>query len=388
LPRAARIYETFLRIVLIINGLVGGGGAERMLVKLVTALSPRFEPLVISLTERGDLANQLQSAGVEVKALGLKGASSFPGAFARLTGTLRWFKPHAINTWLYHSDLIGGLAARAAGIRSIAWNIRNSTLPEGHARATTRAVLRLNASLSNKVPRLILCCSEVARQIHVDAGYDASRIRVIPNGFDLSRFQPDALARAEVRQEIGVPDDVPLVGMIARWHPQKNHHGFIEAAAALRKRIPTVQFLLSGLGLDRSNEALTGWIREAGLENAVHLVGYRQDVPRLMAALDLATLSSTFGEAFPNVLGEAMACGVPCVSTDVGDAAAIVGDTGIIVPPGNAEALTSAWDAMLSRPGELRLQLGQRARNRVQDHFELISVVKKYEHVFDELAAT
>ena len=243
------------------------------------------------------------------------------------------------------------------------------------------------ACLSHWIPDKILSCSEAARQIHVDCGYAADKLVVVPNGFDLGYFQPDPLARITVRSELNVSLDTPLVGLIGRFDPQKNHPGFIEAASLLYRRLPTVQFVLAGKGIDEANGDLIRAMEAAGVRHVTHLLGLRSDMPRLIASLDVLVSASSYGEAFPNALGEAMACGVPCTFTDVGDSAYIVGDTGRIVTSGDMAGLALAIESLLLLTSDERLALGKRARTRVAEHFEIGQVVKRYEAFYKELTA-
>ena len=358
-----------------------------MLLNVATGLSSRFEPLVVSLTSRLDMSEAVAQTGVEVQSLGMDGPASLPRAFGQLVRLCRRYRPDVVSTWMYHADLVGGLAARLCRVPALAWNIRNGDLSAEHSRLSTRALVRLNARLSRRMPDAIICCSEAARRIHVGLGYDADRFVVIPNGFDLKDYVPDPAAAASVRTELSIPAGAPLIGLIARWDPQKNHRGFVEAAAQLRSRRPDVCFLLAGSGVGPDNAELRAWIERAGIAPAVRLLGYRTDMPRLNAALDVATSTSIYGEAFPNVLGEAMACGVPCVTTDVGDSAAIVADTGRVVPPADTAALVAAWQQLLGLSVEERLSLGQKARERIRLNFEIGAVRMRYEHVFLRLAS-
>ena len=209
---------------------------------------------------------------------------------------------------------------------------------------------------------------------------------VIPNGFDLSRFKPDVEARASVRGELGVGPTTPLVGMVGRFDPQKNHLGFVKAAGFLRQWLPAVHFVLAGVRVDARNEALVGAVVREGLTRSMHLLGLRQDVARLTAALDVLVLPSTYGEAFPNVVGEAMACGVPCIVTDVGDSAYIVGDTGAVVSVGDMRGLAEKMAALLTLEAQAYKQLSSAARSRMCEHFEIGKVVKQYEGVYEQLA--
>jgi glycosyltransferase involved in cell wall biosynthesis len=374
-----------LKIVIVITGLATGG-AEIMLLKLLERLDDRFSLHVISLAPLGEIGPQIQAQGIPVESLGMRPGVPSPMAFIRLVRRLRALKPDVVHTWMYHADLLGGLAARLAGIGAIGWCIRHSNLDRDKTKASTRAVVAACAWISGRVPDRILCCSEVARKIHVDVGYAADKMVVVPNGFDLSRFQPDPRARAAVRSELNLAADTRLVGLIGRFNPQKNHAGFFQAAGLLHRRLPTVRFLLAGKGIDEGNGELVRAMESAGIRSVTHLLGLRSDISRLMAALDVLA-SSSFGEAFPNVLGEAMACGVPCAVTDVGDSAYIVGDTGKVVLAEDMAGLAAAMESLLLLSPVERQALGLRARSRVAENFEIGQVVKRYEAFYEDLAA-
>ena len=374
-----------MKLIFIVTG-TGVGGAETMLYRVLTRLSPDFKPHVISMAPIGQIGEKLRALGVPVKSLDMRPGAPNPIAPLRLIRDLRRLQPDLVHTWMYHADLIGGIAARLAGVPALAWCIRHSNLAPAGNKRRTLAVVRANAFLSYRVPDRILCCSEVARKIHVACGYAPEKMVVVPNGFDISHFKPDANARLSVRAELGVPLDAALVGLIGRWNPQKNHAGFLSAAAAVHLRRPDAHFLLVGHGVDDANETIRQLLAAYGLASVVHLLGLRDDIARLMAALDVAT-SSSYGEAFPNVVGEAMASGVPCAVTDVGDSAYIVGDTGIVVPPGDLEGLAHAIASLLEMPAEALWILGARARARVAEHFEIGKIVRRYEAFYRELAS-
>ncbi len=376
-----------MRIVFIITGL-STGGAEMMLLKVLERLDrQRFSPHVISLTTRGELAPRIAALGIPVDAVGLKPGLPSPSGFFRLMQLLKRLNPDVVHTWMYHADLLGGLAARLAGVSAVGWCIRNSNLDRDKTKFSTRAVVSLCASISNWVPSRILSCSEKARQVHVGCGYAEEKMVVVPNGFDLTRFKPDSDARHRLRAELGITDQTPLIGLIGRFDPQKNHAGFFEAAGLLHRHMPQVHFLLAGQGIDRTNAALIQAISQNGVPANTHLLGLRNDIPELMAALDVLASSSSYGEAFPNVLGEAMACGVPCVVTDVGDSAYIVGDTGRVVASGDMTGLAAALEELLALPPSEKAALGERARARVAAHFEIGKVVQQYEDFYETLFA-
>lgn len=372
------------RLCLIITGL-STGGAETMLLKLLQGLDRRrFTPEVISLTSLGEIGPRLQAMGIPVWALGMRPGRPDARCFWALVRHLRQSAPDVVHTWMYHADLLGGLAARLAGVRALAWGIRHSNLAPKYNKRTTLLVVKGCALLSRWVPRHILTCSERARSVHVAAGYHADKMVLIANGFDLTRFVPDVEARFSVRAELGLPPDTPLVGVVARDDPQKNHLGFLQAAAAVQSAMPQCHFVLAGQGIDASHPAIGQAIAQAGLQNHVHLLGRREDVPRLMAALDVLA-SPSHGEAFPNVLGEAMACEVPCVVTDVGDSAEIVGDTGRVVAAADMGDMALQLLAVLKMPPEQRHALGGRARARVQERYELGDVTRRYEDFYNRL---
>jgi glycosyltransferase involved in cell wall biosynthesis len=361
------------------------GGAEVMLQRLLTRTDrARFDSRVLSLTTAGVVAERIRALGVAVESLGMRRGSANPLGLWRLIRFLRKERPHLIQTWMYHADLLGGLAARLAGNIPVVWGIHHTNLDPGQNKPGTLRIARFNAFLSKYLPRRIVCCSHSTREVHARAGYADDKMVVIPNGFDLSELRPDLAARQDVRRELEVGERAPLVGMVARFHPQKDHANFLEAAKILHGRLPDVRFLLCGDGVTCENRALSDPIRQAGLADHAHLLGVREDVPRLLAALDVAVLSSV-GEAFPLVLGEAMACGVPCVSTDVGDAARIIGETGEVVPPRDPAALAAALERVLNLEAGQRRELGMAARRRIEENYSIENTAGEYEEIYREI---
>ena len=356
-----------------------------MLCKLLSQTNKAyFAPEVISLTDRGQLGDKIEALGVPVHTINMRRGVPNPVGLIKLAKLLRERKPGLIQTWMYHADLLGGLVAKVVSDAPIVWNIRASQLSWSVDKKTF-IVLKASAFLSAKVPTKIISCSEDAYNLHTKLGYDATKVIVIPNGFDLASYKIDSAARASIGEELGIPPEVPIVGLVTRFHPQKDIHNFVQAAALLRREIPNVHFIMSGTGISWDTPELAQWITEVNLRDCFHLLGRRVDIPKLTAAFDVASSSSAFGEGFPNVLGEAMACGVPCVATDVGDSALIIGDTGIIVPPKNPQALADGWGKILMMDVEERRNLGQAARQRIEENFSLDSVVARYENLYREL---
>jgi glycosyltransferase involved in cell wall biosynthesis len=374
-----------LRIHFIITGLAAHG-AEIMLCKLLSRIDrDLFDPEVISLMDMGDLGEGLQNNGISVKYLNMRRSTPDPVKFCRLARIIREFNPDLVQTWMYHSDLLGGLAAKLVGKMPVVWNIRNSNLEPGSSKSTTIMTVKACARLSRYLPDKIICCAETARTLHESLGYDPRKMVFIPNGFDTTEFKPNKQARYDIREELGISREAVIIGMVARFDPQKDIMTFIKAARVISDKRPGIQFILCGDDMSSDNKTLSAWINECGLQSTIHLVGHRKDVPRMTAAFDIATLSSAYGEAFSNSIGEAMACGIPCVATDVGDARHIVADTGKIVSIRQPEALATAWEEMLA-PGMETLQaLGERARERVITSFSLEHVVRQYENIYKNL---
>lgn len=375
-----------LKITFVITNLAAGG-AEIMLLRLLQQLDrTRFTPTVVSLIGLGEIGPHIQALGISVHTLGMSRGMPNPLMVLRLVKLLRQLQPDVVHTWMYHADLLGGLAARLAGCKRVIWGIHHSNLSKDVNKRSTLWVVRACALLSRYVPVQIISCSQHAKEVHAALGYAAAKMHVIPNGFDLSRFVPDAAARASVRAELGLGADTPLVGLIARFDPQKNHFGFIEAAAQVHAQLPEVHFVLAGTEVDAANVALNAAIAAKGLQAHIHLLGRRDDVPRLMAALDVLALSS-HGESFGNVLCEAMACGVPCVTTDSGGPAEVVGTTGRVVAVGDMAALAQQLLEVLRLPATKRAALGKQARARVQAQYEIGHVAGLYQALYERVAA-
>lgn len=375
-----------MKVALIITGLATGG-AEMMLHKLLQNIDrSRFEPTVISLMNKGEIGPRIEALGIPVYALGMRRGLPNPLMVLRLARLLRQLQPSLVHTWMYHADLMGGLAARLAGCRRVIWCLHHSNLSKTENKRSTLAVVRLCAQLSGWLPVQILSCSQRAKVVHAAVGYVDEKIHVIPNGFDLSHFAPDSTARVSLCSELGLALDAPLVGVVARFDSQKNHLGFIEAAAQVHAQLPDAHFLLAGANVDGTNTVLNAAIVNKGLQAHMHLLGRRDDVPRLMAAFDVLA-SPSHGEAFPNVLGEAMACGLPCVVTDAGDSAEIVGNTGRVVAVGDMAALAQQLLEVLCLPAADRAALGKQARARVQAEYEIGHVAGLYQAFYERVAA-
>ncbi|KQW42078.1 MULTISPECIES: glycosyltransferase [unclassified Roseateles] len=362
------------------------GGAEAMLEKLILtsrAVTPEIVHRVISLRTIGTVGPRLDSAGVQVDALGATGLQSLPACLRQLTALLaRTPPPTVVQTWLYHADLLGGLAAWRAG-RTVVWNIRQTGLERADIGRTTRAVVRTCGLLSRHIPARILCNASAAIPAHARMGYDPDRFQVIPNGFDTTVFKRDEAGARQVRAAWGLRDDEVAIGLVARLDPQKDHATFVRAAAIAATHMPALRFVLVGRGIPDST-ALRQAIAEAGLCKHFVLDSERSDIPRVMSALDVFCLSSR-AEGFPNVLGEAMACETPAVSTDCGDARIVLGDDTYIAPVQDAAALAGCiMEVAMLSPAQRRA-LGARQRERIVREFDIREVWNSYLALYTEL---
>jgi glycosyltransferase involved in cell wall biosynthesis len=249
----------------------------------------------------------------------------------------------------------------------------------------TNGVIRLGALLS-RLPDTIVYASQVSRLRHVSLGYSDRKGCLIPNGVDPQTYVPSQAIKDQVRKELGLPADCVVIGSLARYHPVKDHANFLRAAALLCRRSEGagVQFVLAGTGVDGSNPVLWALIKELGIGDRIHLLGERGDPERLLAAMDVFTVSS-YGEALPMVLLEAMSCGTACVTTAVGDAALAVGNTGSVVAPQNSEALAAAWSDLILAGEEQRRALGVSARQRIITHYSLAACAKSTEELYASL---
>jgi glycosyltransferase involved in cell wall biosynthesis len=379
----ARQAPARMKICHVITGL-GTGGAQAALYRLVQTLrSPDFEHVVVALGAAGNMSTLFAEAA-ELHHLGMHPGRLLPHEVLRLRRLLRNRHYDVIQSWMYHANLMAAMAGWGDAA-PVVWNIRHSLHALSHEKRATRWVIRAGARLSRRPARIIFNAA-VSRTQHVAFGYDAARSVVIPNGFDTAEFAPRPAERARIRAELGIPDAALAVGLVARVHPMKDHATFLHAARRLGEKHPRSIFVLVGEGADGANRELGALIDQLDLRDRVRLCGRRSDIAAIDNALDIAASSSAWGEAFPNATAEAMACGVPCVVTDVGDAPAIVDDTGAVVPPRDPVALGDAWAALAALGAEARRALGQRARARVIRHYAIDAGARRYADLYRDIA--
>ncbi|WP_224981790.1 glycosyltransferase [Geomonas agri] len=368
-----------MRVVHIITGL-GIGGAEMMLYKFIANSDLSQNAFsVISLTDKGAIGSRLEALGVPVFSLGLRRFPS-PYRFLKLCQLIRKLNPDIVQTWLYHADLIGGGAAKISCSAPVIWNIHNGVI-NNNDKLTTRAIAKISAWISGLIPTYIVYVASSSCIFHTKYGYCGDISRVIPNGFDTSIFFHNPDSGNRFRDTLGIKEDAIVIGLIARYDPQKDHHNLLLAVKALISKYSNLKVVLCGDRIDSENTELISAIERNGLVNVCYLLGRQGDIPMVINSCDIVA-SSSCSEAFPLVVGEAMSCCVPCAVTDVGDSAFLVGDTGRVVPPHDPNALALALDELILLGRDGRRELGGKARQRILDKFSLHSVIREYNRLY------
>jgi glycosyltransferase involved in cell wall biosynthesis len=374
----------------VITGL-STGGAETMLLKLISAASGSMEHVVVSLGDEGTIGPRIAALGVPVHCLRLQRNAPNPFKALSILSLARRIDPQLIQGWMYHGNLMASLAAQPLRKTEpgkeppVIWNIRQTVYDLRNERWLTAKLIRMGARLSAR-PDAIIYNSQTSARQHEALGYRTEKRVIIPNGFDCQALRPDEAERKAVRAELGIPDNTVLIGLVARYHPMKDHIGFLRAAGMVVRSHPQAKFVLAGTGVSSRQSELVEAVRQNGLQDSAMLLGERSDILRLNNAFDIACSASAWGEGFSNSIGEAMACGVPCAVTDVGDSAYVIGNTGFVAPPRHPDALANAISRLIEMGCAGRRQLGASARNRIETEFSLPAIVRRYEDLYLSLS--
>jgi len=368
----------------------GLGGAETNLWRLACRMDrSRFSNTIVTMRdvtpEHGIVESTPENAGVPLYSLAMRRATPDPLSIVRLVRIIRRVDPHILQTWLYHADLLGLFVGQMTRVPAIAWNLRCSSVDMSEYSWVSRCV-RSSLVLLSRFPDVVLANSLSGLRFHETLGYRPRKWILIPNSIDVEKFRPDPDASGRLRYSLGIGPDKLIVGLVARFDPMKDHKNFIESAALLTRDHPGAHFVLVGRGASQENPQIRQLIESTGVAERFHLLGLRDDVNRIVPGFTIACSASAYGEGFSNAIGESMACGIPCVVTDVGDSAMLVGDTGEVVPPRNPQAFARACKALLDMTPEQRRNLGLCARRSVQEAFSLPSVVSRYERLYEQLA--
>jgi glycosyltransferase involved in cell wall biosynthesis len=372
-----------ITVLHLITGLTRGG-AETNLARLVTSIDPsRFRSIVVAMLPPTPLFRELAAQGVEMHSLGMRRGLPSPSAVLRVRAIIKRTRPDIIQTWLYHADLLGTVVASSGSARLV-WNIRNSDMGGRGGRLSHRTIVGVLSRLSKR-PDAVITNSRSAQLSHAEAGYRPRRWVYLPNGYDTTLFRPNVEAGRRLRGSLSIPEDTLLIGLLARFDPMKDHETFLAAAASVARAVPNAKFLLAGANITRDNTAMIEQVDRHGLRDSVLLLGERRDIPDLLASLDILALSSAYGEGFPNVVAEAMACAVPVVATDVGDTRSVLNAGGTIVPPRDPDALSRALVTLAQMDSEARRRIGLEGRQVVLERFTIDAMVTAYESLYSQL---
>ena len=368
-----------MKILHIITGL-GDGGAELTLYK-ICKYDKSNKHIVISLKDKGKYFSLLNKLGIEVYCLNMNFFSIYKLFF--LIKKINILKPNIVQTWLVHADFLGGIAARLAGIKNIVWNVRYSNIEIKKSKLSTILIIRILSRLSYIIPLSIIIVSKRAKKIYEKKGYDKKKLKFIPNGYNLSTFKISKVKKNDFYKKINLKKKIPLIGCVARYDPQKDHLNLLNALSIIRSKNLNFFCIFVGSNINQDNIDLVSKIKKLNLTSYVKLLGRNDNIPQLMNGLDLHVLSSSYGEGFPNVIAEAMACGTPCITTDVGDAAFIVGKIGWVVPPKNPIKLSKAIEKALYEIGGIKWDKRCiKARLKIKEKFSINKMLKSYNKVW------
>lgn len=362
------------------------GGAERQLVALASGLHRRgWAVSVVCCYGGGVFQSELEQAGVPLIDLRKRGRWDVAGFMWRLLRTLRTSRAEIVHGYMTLGNMLALLAPAARPRTRVVWGVRSTIIDRTRRDWLSRLNFRVSCSASRLADRII-ANSEAGAAHHASLGYPHARIEVIPNGIDTERFRFDTAGRGRVRGEWQVADGCTLVGLVGRIDPMKDHATFLRAAALLAARDERVRFVCVGGGNSGFAQGIKALATQLGLDARLVWAGPRNDVAAVYSALDIA-VSSSCGEGFSNVIAEAMACGRPCVVTNVGDSARIVGDCGAVVEPGDAPALAAAIERTareLEAPGEAA-RMHAAVRGRIEASYSLDALLRHSERALRAL---
>lgn len=367
-----------MKILHCITGL-SADGAQRMLLRLAEGLMPiGFANVIVNLGEEAPLADRFRAIGASVTSLGMSQLRGLPADLLRLRRLIEGERPDVLQGWMYHANCTLACAALWARWRKVPlfWNIRRGLDDLRERKPSTRAIIRVSRAIS-RIPEQIIYCTPQSRQQHEDFGFNAYRGTVVGNGFDTEAFAPRRHTRAEVLSRLGIPSDATVIGHIGRWDLAKGHRYLIDAYVQVVRRFPRARLVMVGRGVDRDNAELITMLRTHSLGTQVHLLGERDDVRDLFPGIDIFC-SSSVAEGFPNVIAEAMSCGVPCVVTDTGASRELVDGVGRVVLSRSTRDLANGLSDVLALSSEERTAIGDAARARVQAQYSLDAVVREY----------
>lgn len=359
------------------------GGAEGVLFRL--CCNDKFnEHIVVSLRDKGKYGDQLLRNNIKIHCLNMKPSRLSIFSLFKLIKILKIEKVDVVQTWLYHADFFGGIAAKLAGVKNLIWNIRHSDLNENDTKKSLKILVKILAKLSYFLPRKIIICSKKSIKIHEKLGYDKKKLIYIANGYDLKKHRPSISQRLMFRRKFNLNEKLPILGSVARFHPQKDHKNLLKALYLLKKNQILFKCFLVGFKIDKKNKSLNRLIKKFNLHQEIIIIEPQKEINKFMNGIDLHIMSSKYGEAFPNVVAEAMASGTPCVVTDVGDASEIVEKNGWVVPPNNAVKLAQGIKVALNNLKKNNWNsICTNGRKKISYKFSIKQMIENYKEVWN-----
>ena len=370
------------RIFFLIRSL-HAGGTERQLAELVKGLDKSIFIITVGVFyHEGPLIEEIKDIhGINVISLNKRGRWDIIRFVVRFIMLLKTLQPDILYSFLPDANLVGLISGRITRVKQIVWGVRASNMDVSRYDWLARTSLRLSAFLS-RFPDTIIANSFAGLRFHKDIGYKTERMKVIPNGIDTKLFKPDHPSGFRLRDEWGIDEKTVSIGLVGRLDPMKDHTTFLQAVKIFDQKECSVRFVCIGDGKEPYKSEIHSLCMTLGLNGSLIWTGARSDMPAVYSALDIVTSTSSYGEGFSNVIGEAMACGVPCVVTDVGDSAIIVGETGVIVPPEDPQALADGWRSMLKRLNDKSYSIKEMARARIVSHYNSEIFIQKTSRKF------
>jgi len=362
------------------------GGAEVQLSLLARNLrSKDFEVRVFTLYSRGPLVKTLEDAGVMLVSVDKRGRWDLVDPYRRLVQRLRDYQPNILHSFLGPPNIFAAMVKSSQPECRLVWGFRASNMDLDRYDWSHRASETLQRILVRRVDKIVTN-SQSGRECAASRGFPSDRQVVIPNGIDTEKFAPNRARGQSLRTKWGLSDDSHVIGIAARLDPMKDHPTFLRAAAIAAKQNPSLRFVCIGDGQPAYREALHNQASHLGLDDQLTWAGHHGDMAEVYSALDIATLTSAFGEGFPNAVGEAMACGTPCVVTDVGDAVDIIGKTGLHAPVGDENALARGWMELIAETPDARADRASSCRARIVKKFSVATLVEAHRSLYQQMA--